>query len=53
MSGDPTFRDFFKEHIKCNINDASYKEYGSSKAKRLRKFWNIEQNNNVFDYIYI
>jgi hypothetical protein len=44
---DRTFSDFFDEHAKCNINDDVYKEYGSSKAKQLRKFWDIEQNHLV------
>jgi hypothetical protein len=39
---DPTFASFFAESVKRNIHEERYTTYGSSKAKKLRAFWDIE-----------
>lgn len=44
---DRTFREFFEEHTRIDIDADIYREYGSSKAKRLRSFWTIESNHVV------
>lgn len=44
---DATFHQFFWNNFKININDQKYTTYGSSKAKRLRAFWDIENNQLV------
>lgn len=38
---DQTFAEFFKRH-RVAIHDAKYQTYGSSKAKKLRSFWEQE-----------
>lgn len=38
---DQTFAEFFKSH-RIAIHDAKYQTYGSSKAKKLRSFWEQE-----------
>lgn len=38
---DQTFAEFFKSH-RVAIHDAKYQTYGSSKAKKLRSFWEQE-----------
>ncbi|WP_162928251.1 hypothetical protein [Sphingopyxis terrae] len=38
---DQTFAEFFKSH-RVAIHDARYQTYGSSKAKKLRSFWEQE-----------
>lgn len=43
---DKTFSDLF-EAFGIDINAEKYKIYGSSKAKRLRAFWKIENNQIV------
>lgn len=43
---DQTFSDLF-EAFGIDINAEKYKIYGSSKAKRLRAFWKIENNQIV------
>lgn len=43
---DNTFSDFFAT-FGININDKKYCEKGTSKANRLRTFWNIEDNTTV------
>lgn len=40
---DPTFGEFFKRH-NVNIHGPKYQTYGTSKAKRLRAFWEQEQD---------
>ena len=40
----PTFQSFFWNNFKININDQKYSTYGDSKAKRLRAFWDTENN---------
>lgn len=42
-----TFQSFFWNNFKININDQKYSTYGDSKAKRLRAFWDIEDNHVV------
>ncbi len=39
-----TFQSFFWNNFKININDQKYSTYGDSKAKRLRAFWDTENN---------
>ncbi len=41
---DTSFSRFF-ECYKINIDDPKYKKYGTSKMKRLRAFWDIENDN--------
>lgn len=43
---DKTFSDLF-EAFGIDINAEKYKIYGNSKAKRLRAFWKIENNQTV------
>lgn len=40
-----TFAEFFRECAKININAEKYSFNGSSKAKRLRAFWEIESDH--------
>lgn len=40
---DQTFAEFFKRHSVA-IHDGKYQTYGSSKAKKLRSFWEQEQD---------
>lgn len=42
-----TFQSFFWNNFKVNINDQKYATYGDSKAKRLRAFWDTENNQVV------
>jgi hypothetical protein len=44
---DRTFQDFIWEYARRDINDGAYSKYGTSKAKRLRAFWEVEQDNVV------
>lgn len=44
---DATFQQFFWNNFKININDQKYTTYGNSKAKRLRAFWDLENNQVV------
>jgi hypothetical protein len=44
---DATFQQFFWNNFKININDQKYTTYGNSKAKRLRAFWDTENNHVV------
>ncbi len=39
---DRTFADFFEEFVRRDINDPRYQVQGTSKAKRLRTFWQVE-----------
>ncbi len=39
---DATFASFFAESVRCNIHDGKYQTYGTSKAKKLRAFWDVE-----------
>ncbi len=41
---DRTYADFFDEFVRRNINDSKYYAQGSSKAKRMRCFWDIESD---------
>lgn len=43
---DRTFSEFFNE-LNVNIDDPKYSFNGSSKMKRLRAFWQIENDNKV------
>jgi hypothetical protein len=43
---DPTFGEFFKRHG-IPIHDQKYQKYGSSKAKKMRAFWEQEPDNVV------
>jgi len=38
---DPSFREFFRRH-NIDIHGAAYQTYGTSKAKKLRAFWDQE-----------
>lgn len=40
---DRTFREYFADH-RVDIDDAKYKAGGTSKANRLRSFWQLEPN---------
>ena len=44
---DRTFSEFFEEHIRLDIDSASYKVRGTSKANRYRGFWEIASNHLV------
>lgn len=44
---DRTYADFFDEFVGRNINDERYQFNGSSKAKRMRAFWEVEPNGIV------
>lgn len=44
---DTTFASFFAESVKRNIHDDPYTKYGTSKAKKLRAFWDIEPDSVV------
>ena len=43
---DPTYGEFFKRH-KIEIHGSRYQTYGSSKAKKLRAFWEQEPDELV------
>ena len=43
---DATFDEFFRQH-QINIHGQSYQTYGTSKAKKLRAFWDQEPDNVV------
>lgn len=43
---DPTFGEFFNRH-KVDIHSQAYQTYGTSKAKKLRAFWERESDNTV------
>lgn len=45
------FREFFLLHFGIDIYDEKYKDLGSSKANRLRTFWEKESNDLVADSI--
>ena len=40
---DATFDEFFKRH-RVNIHGAKYRTYGTSKAKKMRAFWEQEKD---------
>ena len=42
-----SFAELFRDTIKINIYDAKYAVYGDSKAKRLRRFWELETDQSV------
>jgi hypothetical protein len=44
---DRTFAQFFKENAGINIYDDRYKYNGGSKAKRLRAFWEMDEDADV------
>lgn len=44
---DPTFGAFFAESVNRDIHGAKYATYGTSKAKKLRAFWDIESDELV------
>ena len=44
---DRTFAEFVLESTALNINDERYCSDGRSKAKRLRRFWKLEDNRTV------
>ena len=43
---DATFEEFF-HHYGIQIHDSKYQHYGSSKAKKLRAFWEMEDDDTV------
>ena len=43
---DPTYGEFFKRH-KVEIHGSNYQTYGSSKAKKMRAFWEREPDQLV------
>ncbi len=43
---DNTFEEFFR-HYGIHIHNSKYQIYGSSKAKKLRAFWEMEDDNTV------
>jgi len=54
---DRTFGDFCAEAVDVDIHSGKYLAYGTSKAKKLRAFWEIESDylvgrllNNLIDY---
>jgi hypothetical protein len=44
---DRTFSEFFEEHTRRDIDATVYRERGTSKANRLRGFWEVEGNHLV------
>ena len=44
---DRTFAEFFQEQVGINIDDQKYLKFGSSKAKRMRAFWELESDQLV------
>lgn len=44
---DQRFAEFFRQDVGINIYDSRYAYNGTSKAKRLRAFWEIEEPANV------
>jgi hypothetical protein len=44
---DRTFREFIWDAVGRDINDGAYSKYGTSKAKHLRAFWEVEPDNVV------
>jgi len=44
---DNSFQRFFKDVVNINIDEKKYYKYGTSKANRLRTFWEIESNETV------
>jgi hypothetical protein len=44
---DRTFQEFIWGHVGRDIGDGVYSKFGTSKAKRLRAFWEIEPNHVV------
>lgn len=43
---DATYEEFFR-HYGIQIHDSKYQYYGSSKARKLRAFWEIEEDDLV------
>lgn len=43
---DPTYGEFFKRH-RIDIHSQKYQTYGTSKAKKMRAFWEIESDDAV------
>lgn len=41
---DDTFGEFFKEHVQIDIHNEKYQDHGSSKAKKMRSFWEKEDD---------
>jgi hypothetical protein len=44
---DRQFEDFFRTTVSIDINEPKYQKLGSSKAKRLRCFWDLESDNKT------
>jgi hypothetical protein len=44
---DRTFAAFFRETVNVDIDEAKYQQTGTSKAKRLRAFWELESDSIV------
>lgn len=44
---DRTFREFFDEHIRLDIDHERFRDDGHSKARRMRCFWRKEPNYTV------
>ncbi|GAB3772572.1 hypothetical protein GCM10028818_12930 [Spirosoma horti] len=49
---DTTFRSFVHDVVEKDINDEKYEAVGTSKANRLRTFWELEPNHVVGNLIY-
>src|SRR5690349_10711487 len=45
--GNNSFSRFIYDSVKINIDEPKYEKYGSSKANRLRTFWELEGNVTV------
>lgn len=44
---DPTYTSFFVESVGVDINDERFLKYGTSKAKKMRAFWEVENDQKV------
>lgn len=42
-----TFSEFFREYVRKDIDNAKFETRGTSKANRLRAFWDLESNSVV------
>lgn len=49
---DTTFQQFVHDAVEKDISDEKYKVTGTSKANRLRTFWDLEPNNTVGNLLY-
>lgn len=44
---DRTFSEFFQEHVGLNVDDPKYLFRGTSKANRMRAFWELDSDHTV------